>query len=346
MSDDVNPLAKQPQSWPLKFICVAVGICTLIMGYVFGVSQSRIVQTLAEERGQEAHLQQGYAYTNPLLSCEVAQEATFQELFPFKSHVEEVIQQAKDRGDVSLASVYFRDLNDGPWFGINETESFYPASLLKLPIMMGMFKKAEADSSFLEKKLPYDEKTASLTEDIQAQPLQTGKEYTMLQLLEQMMIHSDNAVANMLVQADTPAVLSVYKDLGVKLNVDSNPSDPQLTVRQYSSFFRILFNSSYLSRALSERALEILTRTSFTNGLVAGVPKEVKVAHKYGERTWSDSESKQLHDCGIVYYPKKPYLLCVMTRGTDFEKQSKLISAISSTVFQSVNQQIGEQTRQ
>jgi len=27
----------------------------------------------------------------------------------------------------------------------------------------------------------------------------------------------------------------------------------------------------------------------------------------------------QLHDCGIVYYPETPYLLCVMTKGWNFE---------------------------
>jgi hypothetical protein len=42
---------------------------------------------------------------------------------------------------------------------------------------------------------------------------------------------------------------------------------------------------------------------------------------------------RQLHDCGIVYLESHPYLLCIMTRGYDFEKLSKIISMISSQVY-------------
>ncbi len=76
--------------------------------------------------------------------------------------------------------------------------------------------------------------------------------------------------------------------------------------------------------------------------VVAGVPSTVDVAHKFGERTTlaSDTEStetKQLHDCGIVYFPENPYLLCVMTRGTDFKVLEGIISDISRMVYEEVD---------
>jgi hypothetical protein len=60
----------------------------------------------------------------------------------------------------------------------------------------------------------------------------------------------------------------------------------------------------------------------------------IPVAHKFGERTGFAGGVKQLHDCGIVYYPKNPYLLCIMTRGTDFTKLESTIAAVSKMVYQ------------
>jgi len=66
------------------------------------------------------------------------------------------------------------------------------------------------------------------------------------------------------------------------------------------------------------------------------VPKEVRVAHKFGELGLPNGE-KQLHDCGIIYYPGNPYLLCVMSKGKDSQKLSGIIQTISSMVYKEVD---------
>jgi hypothetical protein len=74
----------------------------------------------------------------------------------------------------------------------------------------------------------------------------------------------------------------------------------------------------------------------FTLGLIAELPKSIRVAHKYGERgVYQDGVliGIELHDCGIVYAPENPYYLCVMTRGTELKKLSNLIADISAKVF-------------
>ena len=76
--------------------------------------------------------------------------------------------------------------------------------------------------------------------------------------------------------------------------------------------------------------------TSFKDGLLAGVPRDVTVAHKFGSRRIGESEKVQLHDCGIVYAPERPYILCVMTQGSDFTKLAGVIKSISANVYQSV----------
>jgi hypothetical protein len=116
-----------------------------------------------------------------------------------------------------------------------------------------------------------------------------------------------------------------------------------ISVEDYAAFFRILFNASYLGHEASEKALALLARVEFTQGLRAGVPAEVEVAHKFGEFRLPAGEQQpfQLHDCGIVYASRSPYLLCVMTRGERVEPLPGVIAEVSRTVYESVSTQRG-----
>lgn len=64
----------------------------------------------------------------------------------------------------------------------------------------------------------------------------------------------------------------------------------------------------------------MLKDSEFRGGLVAGVPSNIMVAHKFGESKLNNE--KQFHDCGIVYFPKNQYLLCVMSRSSIMETLS------------------------
>jgi hypothetical protein len=76
-----------------------------------------------------------------------------------------------------------------------------------------------------------------------------------------------------------------------------------------------------------------LAKSTFTEGIVAGLPQGMTVAHKFGEAELPDG-TLQLHDCGIVYKPNQPYLICVMTKGSNFDTLAGVISHISKTVYQ------------
>ncbi len=100
-----------------------------------------------------------------------------------------------------------------------------------------------------------------------------------------------------------------------------------MSPKSFSSVFRALYNSSFFEWGLSEQVLSLLSQTTFTQGLVSGVPSTTPVSHKFGENT------DELHDCGIVYSPKHPYLLCIMTRGNNAQNLESALQQISNIVW-------------
>jgi len=275
--------------------------------------------------------------TSPLLECDIPNSVGGSEFGTFEKSLRDTLDSLTNQGKITLASVYFRHMMDGAWIGINETEKFTPASLLKVPNMIAILKEAETDPTILTKQFAY---TKTYTEGtpyfLPDKSLELNKSYTVDDLLTYMVKYSDNEAMYLLRNSfDASLFNRLYTDLDIAVP-DDNISDDFMTVKTYASFFRILFNASYLSIPMSEKALALLTETSFSKGLVAGVPKDVIVAHKFGERTYTDDNTKQLHDCGIVYAPNNPYLLCIMTRGDNFDTLADVIKTISSSVWNEV----------
>ncbi len=278
--------------------------------------------------------QGGYTLINPLLECNLTDVAEKGELKELEEGLVNLIGDLKDEGLVSDVSLYFRDLNNGPTFGINEKDKFAPASLLKIPVMMAYYHLAESGKVSLASTsaIPSDDDYNSWETFTSKNYLQKGKEYSLNTLIRAMIVSSDNnAMAVLMSNLGNEDADKVYKDLGVRVPGNKDTND-FMSVKEYASFFRILYNASYLTKDDSEKALKLLTETEFNSGLAGGLPKEVKVAHKFGERV--SGEIRQLHDCGIIYLTDRPYLLCVMTKGKDFAKLQETLQRISSYTYQ------------
>lgn len=282
-------------------------------------------------------------YTNPLLECDQTQ-AEFVELKPFKDKISEAVSYLEQDREVPAVSVYFRDMNNGPWFGINSEATFSPASLLKLPLAVAYYKLNERTPGIMQKTITYKGPDSSWPAIIQTIPpkqsLQAGQVYSIEELIRRMLSYSDNLSYYILFSNIQPEDLQqVYSDFNLNLNGPGAADDSTVTVKGYSSFFRILYNASYLNQQDSEKVLSLLAGSDFNQGLADGVPANVSVAHKFGERELDGSPLDQIHDCGIVYYPTHPYLLCVMTQGLNIDKQISAIKQISSLVYQQVDTQ-------
>ena len=259
----------------------------------------------------------------------------------FKSIIEQYIHTALSTGEAEHIAVYYRALNNGDRMGINELEYFSPASLMKLPVLIAYLKKSESENGVLDQKLLYQKTEADnlyVQNIYSSKELEEGKKYSIRQLLEYMIQYSSNAAARILWEnIEFEYIRNTFYDLGMWYpNMMSGSFDNNIAVKDYASFFRILFNASYLTTKDSERALELLATTAFNDWLRADIPINIKIAHKFGERgiiQADGQEEKQLHDCGIVYYPKHPYILCIMTRWYDWSRLEWTIKGISQTVY-------------
>lgn len=323
-------------------VTIAVGLLALVIGLfvgrITGNNQKEIAKPISKNRSEisETRMKGGYKFVNPLLECDQSEPILRNSVKELERELKSFISKTVGSSEVEHVSVYYRDLNNGPWMGIESNQPFSPASLLKVPVMIAALKKAESDKGLLNRTFKFDASVPldMVDPNILDEQIYFGKSYTYKNLIERMIVNSDNNAKNMLVSiVGDDDIFEVWTDLGVPVPTDQTPED-FLSVKDYSSFFRILYNATYLSRSMSELALEILSNTRFDSGLSAGVPSSLLLCNKFGERGFADSNVKQLHDCGIVYVENAPYLICVMTRGKDWQTQADLIAEISRLVYE------------
>lgn len=284
-----------------------------------------------------------YQFINPLMGVDYIRKDVFTEYKPLQKALKNYIDHRVSVNLAQTVSVYFRDLNSGHWTGVNEDQTFAPASMLKVVLMMAYLRNAEVDSTMLSHKLLYTGSANANDPEYykSSHSLEVGKFYTVDELISSMILYSDNNAMNLLNQhIDMKYLTAIYNNLN--LPTPDSPSDTDfMSASSYARIFRVLYSSTYFSRYISEKALSLLSHTDFRVGLVAGVPSDTKVSHKFGERTILDPVDfhplfNELHDCGIVYYAKNPYFLCVMTKGHDFKDLQATIADISKLTYDQV----------
>lgn len=244
-----------------------------------------------------------------------------------KPQIETIIQTAT--ADTSV-SIFLQDINTGAWLGINERNGFIPASLLKIPIMMAVFKRVDRE------EIKLTDTVSLVKEDLDPQSgtlYQKGEGYNISysDLIKSMILTSDNTAKNALKrQLTDPELNAIFAHVGIP-NPYSSTNGQTVSPRGFSRIFKSLYLSTFLSPDLSEKALDLTTDTQMENLISAGVSPEIQVAHKYGERP------DGLSDCGIIYHPQNPYFLCIMTKEMTVPQAKQLIIELSNRIYQYIS---------
>jgi len=278
----------------------------------------------------------GYKFINPLLGVEFEQSGFFAVSKSIELKINGIVDTEKKKGNITDASVYYRDLEPGYWAGVNENASFSPGKLLKVPLMIAYFKIAEGDPSVLEKKITNN--LPEITENYLFKPekgIVRGQTYTVQELINLMIAHSDDEAANLLFDdIDKAALNEIFSDLGISFTEDKETSD-FISLKLYSLFFRVLHNATYLNREYSEKALELLSSTNGGFGIWASIPKEIPLIQKNSGRKYVIGKNigYEVYDCGLVYYPDHPYLLCISAKGQSLQNIEDFFKNISKEVY-------------
>lgn len=317
------------------FIGMFLGIAVAIPATLLFHGHSMLPAQLVNDENCGAE----YSLINPWLRCEPQDNLLQKKEFTnFKAKLQKTIDQWKTEGRIESASVYVRDLQFGPWMGINEDDEYSAASLLKVPVLLTVLRQAQKNPAILGQRIEVVPEFFATKYKLEYPPkrsIEAGGVYTVDELLEYMIVYSDNYAKSVLdsylqaLSPDEPLVLRTLEELGIY--GEYRPDSDQLTIKQAASLLRLLYNASYLNKDMSQKALELLVRSDFDQGIVAGVPSDLVVAHKFGER--QDLQGvDQLHDCGIVFDPTTHYLVCIMTRGDNFDHLSGSIADISRMI--------------
>ena len=277
---------------------------------------------------------ESFKYVHPINASPIDSNSNSQEtaLILHYQGLKEILEgEIKNSNVGGKVGIFIQDTKTGSWIGINEKEGFAPASLLKIPIMMAILKKVQHE------KINLDDKVTIVQQDLDAKygkvyERGVGAEFTISELMEEMIAASDNTAKNALKRQLSPTEIdSVFTHVGIPDPYLTN-NNQTVSPRGYTRLFKSLYFSTFLSPKLSELALELTTDGLDENLISEGIPTEVQVSHKFG------ITGSVLHDCGVVYHPKNSYFICVMTKDIEFSKSQELIKSISRDTYNFINE--------
>lgn len=210
-------------------------------------------------------------------------------------------------------SFYFEYLPTGINIRDGQDNTSEAASLMKVPLVMDLYKMAE------QSLVDLDNKTTVSAIDIDADPvwgnpthLKPGDSITLRQAAYITLHDSSNTGLDIIKGRIDPLMNPTndsFQSLDVTLSQSGAASDPQVAISalSYSSILKCLYFACFNTPTDSSQIIDYLTGSAEPNRIAAGVPTTIKVAHKVGS-----GGSTAQSDCGIVYYPHKPYLECLM----------------------------------
>ncbi len=223
----------------------------------------------------------------------------------------------------SSYGVFVKSLIDGTGASVNPDKVFSAASLFKLFVMWEAFRQESLGLiSFgdIMEVTPYYKSW-----ELGTNAVEVGDLVTVDEALRLMMSISDTPTAVLLQDAlDFANVNKGLEELGIRNSGLFYPGPPLATARDVGRLLEDILRGGILPEASHEAMLALLMSERTDNGLRAGVPPEIRVAHKTG------SLPMALHDAGIVFLPGQTYVFVVLW---DRQSDADLIATISQRVY-------------
>jgi len=168
-----------------------------------------------------------------------------------------------------------------------------------------------------------------------------GQKESIRSLVNEMITYSGNLATNLLIElvgadktqqfmkslgANDIQVLRGVEDIKAYRAGKNNTT----TAKDLAIIFEAILLHDKWPKASQKEMIDILLDQKFKKKIPAGLPADVRIAHKTGSITRID------HDAGIIFPPEKaPYILVVLTKGFENHDEAQdCIAEISRMVYE------------
>lgn len=231
-----------------------------------------------------------------------------------------------------------KDLKRGQLIEANASVVFPSASLIKLPILAVAFQAIQDHRLALSMPVtlrPQDRRGGSGI----LKWASPGTVMTIRDLLEDMIIYSDNTAAQVVVSLlGFDYLQNTFRQLGLQ-DTEIHPDGFRLTARRIADDNRTsprdmalllekIYERELVSPEASEQMLVILKHQKLRDRLPRYLPPGWEIAHKTGLLR------RACHDVGIVFAPGGDYLICVLTaHDAAYKTAKRFIASLGRITF-------------
>ncbi len=222
------------------------------------------------------------------------------------------------QGDVGI---YVRHLGTGATASVRADDTFPTASMIKVPIMVGVFHAIDQGRFAFTDTAPEPRARAKYPEDDISAGLSDTAQITVSRLLTLSLTYSDNSASLWLQQlAGTGDSINAWLQTAGFAVTRVNARTPgreaeydrwgwgQTTPREMARLVTLIRQRKVVSPAASEEMYRTLTRSFWTGEALSRLPPTVQAASKQGAVDQSRSEVV------LVNAPSGDYVFCVITR--------------------------------
>lgn len=214
---------------------------------------------------------------------------------------------------------YIEDLQSGASIGYQADSVFPTASIVKVPILVGVMNEINAGRLAYDQKLTYRDSLLYEGEDVLGS-FKDGEKVALSKVMMLMLTLSDNTASLWLqsLAGTGTAINQQMERLGLQ-HTRVNSRTPgredarrmygwgQTTPREIASLFKKIHQRQVISPAASERMLRALGRNHWDEEALSAIPPDVYVASKNGAVNASRSEV-------LLVMAKRPYIFSIFTK--------------------------------
>ena len=268
-----------------------------------------------------------------------------------EEHLQRRIAEIGAERSLTAVSVAIHDYQTDRSFEMDGGRWFHAASVIKLAVLLGVFKAVEDGMLRLDDPVHVRNRFRSVVDgavyrverdrDGDAEcHRRVGRTMQIAELSRAMIVRSSNIATNLLVDLlgleFVRRTLSAAGVEGVRMmrGVEDHAAfergiNNEMTSAGARQLLRVMHENGFLRQESRDRIREILLAQEFNAMIPAQLPDNVEVAHKTGEI------STHSHDAGLVFPEgRKPYVAAIFTQSeAAVDQRTRAVAEISAAIY-------------